>query len=195
RWTWVVDPLDGTTNYAHGLPAYSVALALVRVPPGRVEVAVVHAPRLGETYSARRGGGTLLNGAPVRVSDTERLGDALLASGFAYERNRTPDDNVANWGRLVMACRDLRRGGSASIDLACVAAGRHDGFWELHLAPWDKAPGSLLVEEAGGQVTDHEGGASWLEGPCIVATNGRVHEALRRELEPLRGPWPLAAPH
>lgn len=189
-WEWIVDPLDGTTNYAHGLPAYAISIAAARILPGgrrRVEAAAVFAPRLKELFTAARGGGCRVGGRPARVSRTADLRSSLLATGFAYDRNETPDDNVANFGRLVMEARDLRRLGVASYDLASVAAGRFDGFWELHLAPWDKAAGALLVAEAGGRVTDGRGGPDWLEGPCIVATNGRIHDALRRRLAPLHG--------
>ena len=189
EWEWIVDPLDGTTNYAHGLPNFAVSMGLARIGSDgrrRVEVAVVHAPALGETFVAAKGKGATRNGRPIRVSRTTSLIRSLLVTGFAYDRDRSCDTNIGNFGKLLMRVRDIRRFGAASLDFAYVACGRFDGFWELHLAPWDKAAGSLLVSEAGGRVTDEKGGDGFLAGPAIVATNGRIHEALRRSLSRLK---------
>jgi myo-inositol-1(or 4)-monophosphatase len=185
-WTWLVDPLDGTTNYVHGLPHYGVAIALAyRDDP---VVGVVHAPALGETFAAARGLGasrTFADGReePLRVSPTAELADALLATGFAYVRNEPGrDDNSRHVADLLPVCRDLRRLGSAELDLCYVAAGSYDGYWELYLAPYDVAAGSVIVREAGGRITDWNGGDDWLFGDRVLATNGLLHDELRTRL-------------
>lgn len=174
---WFVDPLDGTVNFVHRLPAFAVSLALYRgaVP----EVAVVHLPRLGETFTAIRGAGTRLNGGRVRVSPTSQLAEAVLATGFPYRRGELANPNLENFGRFFFDVRGLRRMGSAAMDLAYVAAGRFDGFWELHLSPHDVAAGALLVREAGGVVTDADGGEDWLRGGHIVASTPALAETMR----------------
>src|SRR5262249_47287964 len=145
---WFIDPLDGTVNFVHQIPAFAVSIALYSgVEP---EVAVVHLPRLGETFTAARGDGARLNGAAIRVSGASELCDAILATGFPYRRGELAHDNLENFNRFYRDVRDLRRMGSAAMDLAYVAAGRIDGFWELHLSPHDVAAGALLVREAGG---------------------------------------------
>jgi len=177
---WFLDPLDGTVNFVHGIPAFSVSIALYEglVP----EVAVVHLPRFGETFTAVRGGGAFADGVPLAVSATAELGDALLATGFPYRRNELEHDNLANFARFFLDVRGLRRIGSAAIDLAYVAAGRFDGFWELHLEPHDVAAGALLVREAGGVVRDADGGEDWLRGGHVVAANPRLFEAIRARI-------------
>jgi myo-inositol-1(or 4)-monophosphatase len=201
---WLVDPLDGTTNFAHGLPLFCVSIARELGPPplgpgpkargglppsmdggaggpqsgGAVEVGVVHAPALGLTFAARRGEGATLGGAPIRVSDEARLEHALLATGFPYDSAESADDNLAQFTALQKRAQGVRRFGSAALDLALVAAGRFDGYWEMKLKPWDLAAGTLLVEEAGGRVTGWSGGPSVLDRGACVATNGRVHDAL-----------------
>ncbi len=190
EWTWIVDPLDGTTNYVHGLPHFAVAVALAHrdVPV----VGVVHAPALGETYFGARGLGAHRRGPTgateaLRVSATDELADALLATGFSYVRNEPGrDDNAGHVAALLPHCRDLRRLGSAELDLCYVAAGVYDGYWELYLAPYDVAAGAVLVAEAGGRISDWDGGDDWLFGERVLASNGRVHEALRRRLLPPR---------
>ena len=178
---WFIDPLDGTVNFVHGLPLFAVSLALyVRGVP---EVAVVHAPRLGETYTARRGGGASLDGVPLRVSDTRELGEAVIGTGFPYRRNELEHDNLANFCRFFPDVRGMRRMGSAAIDLAYTAAGRLDGFWELHLSPYDVAAGVLLVREAGGLVTDASGGDDWLRGGHIVAAGSALHARMLARIE------------
>lgn len=164
---WFVDPLDGTNNFVHQLPAFAVSMALW--VDGQPEVAVVHAPRLGETFHATRGGGAWLHEEPLRASTQTELADALLATGFPYRRGELEHDNLANFGALFYEARGLRRMGSAAIDLAYVAAGRFDAFWELHLSPHDVAAGGLLVREAGGLVSDADGGEDWLRGGHLVA--------------------------
>ena len=177
---WFVDPLDGTVNFVHRLPAFAVSIALyVGLQP---EVAVVHLPRLDETFTATRGGGAFLNGAPIRVSPTSSLSDAILATGFPYRRNELANDNLENFNRFYLDVRDIRRMGSAAMDLAYVAAGRIDGFWELHLAPHDVAAGALLVREAGGVVCDADGGEDWLRGGHILASGRALVPAIRERV-------------
>ncbi len=184
RRTWIVDPLDGTVNFAHGHPFFAVSIGLVE--DGRPRLGVVHAPVLGETFAGEVGRGATRNGEPIRVSETTELIDALLATGFAYVRNESPDHNVDNFARLIFEVRDIRRAGAASLDLAFVAAGRLDGFWEMHLGPWDVAGGAALVLAAGGRVTDLRGREDYVHAGHLLATNGRLHEALRARLRPLR---------
>ena len=185
---WVIDPLDGTVNFLHGLPFWCVSLAVV--DRGELVAAVVHAPELRQTFFAAAGEGAFCNGEPVRVSATSELAESILATGFAYRRNELPDDNFDNFTALGLAAAGVRRMGSAALDLSFVACGRLDGFWELHLEAWDVAAGTLLVREAGGTVTDF-GGAEDLDAVLfrrhVVASNGRVHSALRERLAPLRG--------
>ncbi|MFC2030947.1 inositol monophosphatase family protein [Chloroflexota bacterium] len=173
---WLVDPLDGTVNYAHGFPCWGVSLALAR--RGTVLMALTHDPLLDETYWAERGGGAMLNEEPIRVSDVPELGDALVATGFAYRRSTLTDDNLAEFAAVTPHVQGVRRAGAAVLDLAYVAAGRLDAYWELHLNPWDWAAGWLLVEEAGGRVTDLQGLAWDLGKTNLVASNARLHQGL-----------------
>jgi len=185
---WIVDPLDGTVNFLHGIPFWCVSIGVVEA--GRLVEAVVHAPALGETFSAQAGAGARRNGKPIRVSETAELRDALLVSGFGYRLDELPDSNLDNWSALTLASAGTRRFGSAAIDLAYVACGRSDGFFELHLNAWDVAAGTLLVREAGGTVTDYGGSDDLqriLQGRNVVASNGRIHDAMRGKLAPLRG--------
>jgi myo-inositol-1(or 4)-monophosphatase len=182
--TWIVDPLDGTTNYLHGIPVFAVSIGLVEA--GRPVLGVVHAPALRTTWWGAPGQGCFEDDRPVSVSVTPLLSEALLATGFAYGIDRLPDDNLDNLARVAKAARGVRRLGAAAIDLAWVAAGKLDGFWELHLEAWDTAAGAALVRAAGGKVTDARGGDDWLFGRTLVATNGLLHEGLRRTLAPLR---------
>lgn len=178
---WVIDPLDGTTNYVHRHPMYCVSIALEdeRGPL----VGTVFAPYLEEHFHAVRGGGAWLNERTrLAVSEESEVAGALLASGFAYRPGSALDANLENWSRLSNLSRGLRRCGAAAIDLAYVADGRYDGFWELNLSPWDVAAGALLVREAGGLVTDCTGGDDWASGSSILAANAALHPALLREL-------------
>lgn len=177
---WFLDPLDGTINFVHRLPTFAVSMGLFSA--AGPEVAVVFAPRLDETFTAVRGGGAFLNGAPIQVSTTERLGDAILATGFPYARGELEHSNLENFGRFFYDVRGLRRMGSAAIDLAYTAAGRYDGYWELHLAPHDVAAGALLVREAGGLVTDGHGGDDWLRGGSLIAAGPGLHARIRERV-------------
>lgn len=178
---WFVDPLDGTINFVHGLPAFAVSLGLFH---GKTpEVGVVHLPRLGETFWATRGGGAFLDGERIHVSPCKALGDAILGTGFPYRRNELEHDNLANFGRFFYDVRGMRRMGAAAVDLAFTAAGRLDGFWELHLAPHDVAAGALLVREAGGVVCDADGGEDWLRGGHLIAAGPGLIDALRERVE------------
>ena len=172
---WIVDPLDGTTNYAHGLPIFAVSVALERAD--EVVLGVVHDPIRGETYVAGRGGGATLNGEPIRVSDTEEPIRALLVTGFPYDRADMPAA-LELFGRLTVLTQGVRRLGAAALDLCYVAAGRLDAFYERGLHAWDIAAGGLILEEAGGKVTDYRGGDLDLEGGEIVASNGPLHPKL-----------------
>ncbi|MBI4013020.1 MAG: inositol monophosphatase [Candidatus Rokubacteria bacterium] len=176
EYRWLVDPLDGTTNYAHGLPIFSVSLALERA--GRVELGVAYDPTREECFVAERGGGATLNGEPLRVSATATLDTSLLVTGFPYDIRTNPANNLAEYAALSLRSQAVRRLGSAVLDLCYVAAGRFDGFWELTLGPWDMAAGGLIVQEAGGRITDVRGGPWRLDGPAVAATNGLIHDEL-----------------
>ncbi len=180
-WRWVVDPLDGTTNFAHGVPHYAVLIAVQeRVAPARFEtrVAVTYDPPRDELFAAVRGAGATLDGVPVRVSATSRLVDSVLSTGFAYDRLWSADDNHAEFCRLNLVSQGVRRLGSAGLDLAWVAAGRLDAFWEYKLSPWDFAGGLLLVTEATGKVSTTDGGPMALDSRSVAASNGALHDDL-----------------
>lgn len=173
--TWIVDPVDGTTNYAHGLPMVAVSVALWR--EGRVEMGAVHVPILGELFWAVRGQGAFLNGEPVSVSREGNMQAALVATGFPYSFYTEIDQVCERFRRVLLAAQGIRRMGSAAIDLAYTACGRFDGYYETGLKPWDTAAGWLLVEEAGGRVGALDGDYA-LGSHMIVATNGSIHEEL-----------------
>jgi myo-inositol-1(or 4)-monophosphatase len=177
---WLIDPLDGTTNFAHGLPFFVVSVGLE--VDGELTVGVVEAPALGWTFAAARGAGARFNGAPMRVSSTETLAASLLATGFPYDRRTNPKNNFGEFVALKKRAHGVRRVGAAALDLAMVAAGWLDGYWERHLRPWDIAAGALLVREAGGQLSAWSGGALAIDSGEIVATNGRVHQELLESL-------------
>lgn len=170
---WIVDPLDGTTNYAHGYPVFSVSIALER--EREVCLGVVFNPMLDEMFTAEKGRGAFLNGRLLRVSATTNLSHGLLATGFPYDIRDSEDNNINYFVQMARKARAIRRAGSAALDLAYVAAGRFDGFWELKLSAWDTAAGWLLVREAGGQVTDLFGAPFELQSPHVLATNGLLH--------------------
>jgi len=173
---WILDPLDGTTNYAHTFPVFCVSAALER--GGRLVLGLVYDPMREELFSAREGEGAFLNGRKVRVSEVGDLGKSLLATGFPYDIRTSAVNNVDHWKRFLVRAQAIRRCGSAAMDLCYVACGRFDGFWELKLKPWDVAAGALIVSVAGGRVTDFRGREHRLDVPETLATNGRIHGAM-----------------
>ena len=182
---WIVDPLDGTTNYAHGVPVFGVSIALEEA--GRPVLGVVYDPTRDELFVGERGAGATLNDVPIRVSATATIGESLLVTGFPYDIRETTDTNLKEYAAMSLRAQAVRRLGSAVIDLAYVACGRFDGFWELRLGPWDVAAGAVLVEEAGGRITGIDGGALDLDAPTLLATNGIIHDAMRTALKEIRG--------
>jgi len=187
---WCIDPLDGTVNFVHGLPMYAVSIARLD-EDGFPELAVVHLPRLQESYVAFRGGGAWCGERRLSVSPVQTTEEAVLATGFPYRRHVLADNNLENFQRLFLHQRGVRRMGSAACDLAYVAAGKLDAFWELHLSPWDVAAGGLLVQEAGGVVETFRGSGSWVFDGNLFAGHAPVVEDMRRRLGANRGPeWP-----
>lgn len=172
---WYVDPLDGTTNFAHGFPMYNVTLALEHA--GQLIAGVVFDPEHDEMFSAERGSGAFLNDRPIHVSKVARVEDALVATGFPSKK-RHQDINVHFYYQLAMITHGVRRAGAAALDLAYVASGRLDGFWEFGLNPWDMAAGTLLIEEAGGSCSDMRGAPARLRGPHLLADNGAIHQGM-----------------
>ena len=177
--TWYVDPIDGTTNFAHGHPFFCVSIALWSEGEGgsHGEVGVVAAPALGVTWSGARGLGAFRNDRPCRVSATATLDDALCATGFPYDRRTTDEDNLREHRTLLKRTRGIRRCGSAAIDLCLVAEGTYDLYWEQKLNPWDMCAGALLVAEAGGTLSDYDGGPPDPRDGRLVVSNGPIHEA------------------
>jgi myo-inositol-1(or 4)-monophosphatase len=171
---WIIDPLDGTTNYAHGFPWFAVSIALAVA--GEIILGVVYNPFHREFFIAEKGKGVFLNDVELRVSTTARLDHALLATGFPYDRKTSPANNYDHFVNFQQAARACRRTGSASLDLAYTAAGRLDGFWEMKLKPWDMAAGILMVQEAGGRVTDFDQAPLQLHGQECLASNGIIHD-------------------
>jgi myo-inositol-1(or 4)-monophosphatase len=172
---WIVDPLDGTTNFAHAYAVFAVSIALE--VDGEVAVGVVYAPALNELFTAAAGQGAFLNGKPIRVSSTRDLGQGLVCTGFPYDRDLVRAA-LPFFERVVVKAQGVRRDGAAAVDLCYTAMGRFDGFWEQGLQPWDVAAGSLILAEAGGRLTDYRGGSFAVRGAEIVATNGLIHEEL-----------------
>ncbi len=180
EYKWYVDPLDGTTNFAHGYPVFCVSLAVER--KGKRVVGVIYDPTRDEMFSAEKGSGAQLNGERIRVSSTSRLAESLVATGFpSHKRHKNP--NIYFYHQLTLRSHGVRRAGSAALDLCNVAAGRYDGFWEFNLNPWDTAAGVLMVEEAGGRVTDFSGGPFQIASRETVASNGLIHDALLAEFQ------------
>lgn len=176
RWKWLVDPLDGTINFAHGFPFFCVSMALLQEDDPLV--AMIYDPLRDECFSAARGAGAFLNGTPIRVSAADRLEQSVIATGFPYDRASSPDNNVAEFSRVVTRVQGIRRAGSAAMDLAYVSCGRLDGFWELKLKPWDQGAGMLLVREAGGRVSNIHGEPTDVYTRSVLATNGLLHDTL-----------------
>jgi len=179
--TWIIDPLDGTTNYAHGHPFFCVSIALKNLDT--LIVGIIYDPMLDEMFVAEKGKGAFLNDRAIHVSNTNRIIKSLLATGFPYDIREDSHNNLNYFNEMILKAQAIRRAGSAALDLAYVAAGRFDGFWELKLNPWDIAAGWLLVEEAGGIVTDMQGKDYYLESPSILASNGRIHKEMMDVLE------------
>ena len=184
EWKWIIDPLDGTTNYAHGYPCFCVSIALEH--QGQIDLGVVYAPVTDEMFAAERGQGATLNDRSIRVSEIEDLNSAMLCTGFPYNVRERPDF-TRDFANFTMASQAVRRDGSAALDLAYLACGRFDGFWEEGLKAWDVAAGVLLIEEAGGTVSDFEGAPLKIHTPSVytpkvLASNGLVHEAMIRVL-------------
>lgn len=180
---WIIDPLDGTTNYAHGFPWFCVSIALE--VSGEVRLGVIYHPMRDELFTVVKGKRAFLNGWPLHVSRRTPLKSALLATGFPYDRTWDNENNFALFQNFQMSARAVRRFGAAALDLAYVAAGRLDGYWELKLKPWDVAAGQLLVEEAGGKVTNHGGEPYSVYDHRILASNGQIHDEM---LAVLRNP-------
>jgi myo-inositol-1(or 4)-monophosphatase len=182
---WVFDPIDGTTNFAHGLPIFCSSVALE--VDGMAEVAAVYDPTRKELFTAERGGGAFLNGQPIRVSIARELVDAMLVTGFPYDVHERVEEIVGLFGAFVGRARAVRRLGSAAIDLCYVAAGRLDAFWEADLKPWDIAGGALIVQEAGGHVTDMAGGRFRSRASSVLASNGLLHEPMLKVIDDFHG--------
>jgi myo-inositol-1(or 4)-monophosphatase len=176
EYTWVIDPLDGTTNYLHGVPIYCVTIGLEK--KGEIIAGAVYDPNHDELFTAEKGAGAFVNGKRLRVSEADSLIGSLLVTGFPYDIASRPGNAVNHFVHFLMEAQGVRRLGSAALDLAYVAAGRLDGFWEVSLHPWDMAAGVLLVAEAGGNVTDYAGKPVNIHGRTVVATNGRIHSAM-----------------
>jgi myo-inositol-1(or 4)-monophosphatase len=181
---WYVDPLDGTTNFAHGLPHFCVSMGLEQRPPGldpsqdgTLVAGVIYNPMLDELFTAERGRGAVLNGKPIRVSPMRDLAESLIATGFP-SRKRHDSPNIHFYHEFTLRSHGVRRAGSAALDLAYVACGRFEAFWEFHLNPWDTAAGFLLIEEAGGRITDFAGRPFRLDSREVLASNGSIHDEL-----------------
>ncbi len=182
EYQWIIDPLDGTTNFLHGVPHFAVSIAL-RVR-GRLEVGVVYDPVRQELWTAHRGGGATLEGRRIRVSKLPDLEGALLGTGFPHKAQQHMDAYLNMFKALAKHAADIRRPGAAALDLAYVAAGRLDGFWEIGLQPWDMAAGLLLIQEAGGVVGDFTGGPNHFKSGNVVAGNPRIFAQIIREIRP-----------
>ncbi len=173
---WYVDPLDGTTNFAHGYPVFCVSIALTR-KDGQLELGVLYDPTRNEMFAAERGQGATLNGKPIHVSKTKTLAESIMGTGFpSHKRHKNP--NIHFYHQLTLRSHGVRRAGSAALDLANVASGRYDGFWEFNLSPWDTAAGVLLVLEAGGTVTRFDGSPFRLDSREVMATNGLIYQEM-----------------
>ena len=186
---WLVDPLDGTNNFAHGFPHFCVSIGLMIA--GELQAGVVYDPLRDELFAAQRGAGATLNGYPIHVTSVARLADAFLATGFGYNRRVAADNNTRRLDDFLRRSQGVRRAGSAALDMAYVACGRFDGYWESYLSPWDLAAGVLLAQEAGGRCSDYSGGTAQLHsGREVLVSNGLIHTEMLRVLR--EGP---AAPH
>lgn len=194
EYRWYVDPLDGTTNFAHGFPVFCISMAVEH--KGKRVAAVIYDPTRDEMFTAEKGNGARLNGEPIHVSNTATLAESLVATGFpSHKRHKNP--NIHFYHQITLRTHGVRRAGSAALDLCYVACGRFDGFWEFNLNPWDTAAGVLIAEEAGGRVTTFSGGAFNIDSRQTVASNGLIHDALLHEFQQIfegRGLDPLPDP-
>lgn len=187
--TWLIDPLDGTTNFAHSFPVFAVSMALRDAE--QVLVGIVYDPMRGECFAAARGLGATLNGRPIHVSGTPKMGQSLLATGFPYDRQTAEDNNITALSVFIRRCQGIRRAGAAALDMAYVACGRLDGYWEMRVQPWDVGAGVLIVREAGGTVTSYGGeeqDGAILAGGKIVASNGLIHPEMLATLAEIYPP-------
>jgi myo-inositol-1(or 4)-monophosphatase len=173
---WILDPLDGTTNYAHGYPFFCVSLALEK--DGQIIWGIIYDPLREELFAAEAGRGATVNGRALKVSATRHIHQSFLCTGFPYDMRESPEDNLRYFSRFAKIAQAIRRDGSAALDLCYVAMGRFDGFWEMKLNPWDVAAGGLIVTEAGGSVTGFSGDPFTIHGKEILATNGLIHEEM-----------------
>jgi len=178
--TWIIDPLDGTTNFLHGFPVFCVSIALEH--KGKIILGVVYDPMRKELFSAEKAKGSFLNGKRIRVSRVKEIKKSLLATGFAYNVKRVRNNNLNNFAKFIKKSQAVRRPGSAAIDLCYVACGRLDGFWELYLRPWDMAAATLILSEAGGRVTQFDGSKFTIYDKEILASNSKVHSQMVRVL-------------
>lgn len=187
--TWIIDPLDGTTNFLHGVPIFSVTIGIER--RGELVAGVVYDPNLDEMFTAEKGAGAFLNGRRMHVSATHELIDSLLVTGFPYDIAANPNNTIGHFVDFLLEGQGLRRLGSAALDLSYVAAGRMDGFWEVYLNPWDMAAGVLCVQEAGGTISDFRGKPTTIYTREVLASNGLIHEkmvsVLAKSLRPSEG--------
>ena len=194
EYRWYVDPLDGTTNFAHGYPVFCISMGLEH--RGELIAGVIYDPTRNEMFAAERGKGATLNGKPMHVSKTPKLVESILGTGFpSHKRHKNP--NIQFYHQLTLRSHGVRRAGSAALDLASVASGRFDGFWEFNLNPWDTAAGIVLVREAGGLVTDFSGGPFNISSREVLASNGRIHEELLKNFQEIfagRGLTELPSP-
>ncbi len=181
EYKWIIDPLDGTTNYAHSYPCFCVSIALEHTPSRELVIGVIYDPIRDELFAAERGQGATLNGRRIRVTETDDLNRALVCTGFPYDV-RERGDFARHFTNFIMHAQSVRRDGSAALDLAYLACGRFDGFWEEGLRPWDVAAGVVLVEEAGGRVSRYTGTPFDVYTPPILASNGLIHDAMMRVL-------------
>ena len=181
-YVWVIDPLDGTTNFLHGFPQYAVSIALKY--KGKIEVGVIYDPLRDELFTAKRGGGAMLNNRRLRVTQQTNLKSALIGTGFPFKTDKYLDAYLGMFKALTTECAGIRRAGAAALDLAYVAAGRLDGFWEIGLMEWDMAAGILLIKEAGGVVTDFSFNDSYLQSGNLIAGSPKLHQLMYQLIEP-----------
>jgi myo-inositol-1(or 4)-monophosphatase len=183
---WIIDPLDGTTNYAHGFPIYTISIAFEA--KGEVVLGLVYDPMREEMFSALKCQGAFLNGKSIHVSSVQDLDKSLVATGFPYDLRESEVNNIDHFNNFLLCVQAIRRCGSAAMDLCYVACGRFDGFWELKLSPWDMAAGALIVQEAGGRISDFNNRPFSLFGSELLATNGLIHDQMLEVLQPGKRP-------